>query len=272
MQYFVSIENTAYHLWQAELLVESFKYHKLEDDLLVVIADNQTPTYTAYKNNLINHKNKFVVPNFGKAFNKIRSVMWALEEGHLKKPFVLLHPDMVLQKPIPQKNNSIVFNQENNQALKKKLAGYLKKCLIAQESEWFLWMPLGSTLIFNDDVPDIFFTHVCEEIYPLMKEFGQDCNLESFAWVTAIYKHILFKNKFKLTVCADNLEQTMIDHNTTNNIIHYKHGIPPAFSKHHFRYESPIMLNTQSPFECIIENNVTSSTNFVCNLITHYLA
>ena len=277
MQYFVSMENTSYYLWQIELLIESFKYHHLENDLIITITENKNPSFTGYKKNLINHKNKFVVMDFGKEHNNLRSLMWALETKNLKKPFVLMHPDMVLLNPIEEKEDNIVFNLDNlNDELKKELSIYMKEVLKKMSIDyWFMWIPLGDTLIFDKKVPDSFFTDVYQELQLLIQKFGSKLNkIETVAWMMAIYKHVFFDNPFDLTLKGEELEQTLMDHNTLRNIIHYKHGIPPEFSKYHFKYEPPVtlVLNELSPFKSIFNNNITSSTDFLCQLIKSYWA
>jgi hypothetical protein len=52
MDYFVSIENTPYDLWQIELLIESFKINHLEDSLVIGMA-GPNPLLTK---NLLAHK------------------------------------------------------------------------------------------------------------------------------------------------------------------------------------------------------------------------
>ena len=69
MKYFVSIENTSYFYWQIELLIQSFKMHGLENDLIISIADNQIPKNNMYFKNLIKHKNLYSHENVGKERN-----------------------------------------------------------------------------------------------------------------------------------------------------------------------------------------------------------
>ena len=59
MNYFVSIENSYYHGWQIELLIESFKQKSLEDSLYISVAKSDKE-YLASNINYSNHKNKFI--------------------------------------------------------------------------------------------------------------------------------------------------------------------------------------------------------------------
>jgi hypothetical protein len=200
MQYFVSIQNNAYCRWQAELLIESFKHHHLDQQLVVAIADNQQPDVPIYEKNLRAHERKFVYMDFGqeyKAFNKTRSLMFALEQNLLQKPFAILHPDMLLLNPIQVPQESFVY--DINPAYVNNLKPFLKNRLeyLFRESpgDWFAWIPLGDTMVFNKDIPDSFFKRVHFELELLVKEFGADSKLklEKGAWLLAIYREIIFE-------------------------------------------------------------------------------
>ncbi len=197
MQYFVSIQNNAYSRWQAELLIESFKYHGLEDQLVVVIADNDQPDIPEFSKNLLAHKRKHTYMNFGqkfKPFNKTRSLIWALDEGKvLQKPFVLLHPDMLLLNPIEPRKESFVYDINDSYDL-KFLSERVSLAMREREGEWFSWIPLGDTMIFNEDIPNSFFVKAHLELESLVKEFGVDTKLklEKAAWLLTAYKEIMF--------------------------------------------------------------------------------
>ena len=45
MNYFVNSENHPYYHWQLELLIESFKYNKCEESLLITVAENDNTKY-----------------------------------------------------------------------------------------------------------------------------------------------------------------------------------------------------------------------------------
>ncbi|RDJ35666.1 MAG: hypothetical protein DWQ19_12675 [Crenarchaeota archaeon] len=272
MQYFVSIPNTAYYRWQAELLIESFKYHKLQNNLIIVINENKEPDLPEFKKNLLAHEQKYVYVNFGKQFNKIRSLIWALEEGKLQKPFTLLHPDMLLLKPVEIPKESVLYDINTNfNAIEPFVKNRIKELFSEHNSEGFTKIPLGDTLIFNKDVPNSLFVRMHHELKKLVGKFGDVKHLERAAWLLAIYNEIIFEEN-DLTIRGDSLEQGFEAHNVYRNIIHYKHGIAPEFNKKHYLYEPPMFMATHglNPFDAIYENNVTTSTNFAYDLIERY--
>lgn len=274
MQYFVSIEDNAYCRWQAELLIESFKYHGLQNQLVIGIADNEKPDIDAFKKNLDAHERKFKHKSVGKTFNKTRSLLLALEKGFLKKPFTLLHPDMLLLTPIEVKSQSIVYdlNPSYVDGLKAILSDKLAELMRYQRYDWFSWIPLGDTMIFNQDVRYEFFISVHQELINLTKRFGEGLKLERAAWLLTIYKNIIFNEESTLTITGESLEQNFSAHKLFRNIIHYRDGIIPEFSKHNYKYDPPnfMALHSLNPMDCIFENNFTTSTHFANQLIENY--
>jgi hypothetical protein len=163
-----------------------------------------------------------------------------------------------------------VFNvdEDNILSTKQLISSYVKSIVREKDKDWFMWMPLGSSMIFKD-VPNEFFTMVYHELELLVKEFGHD-KLEIAAWLVALYKYLFFDNVFNLTLKGDSLEQNLADHGLVKNLIHYRHGLPPEFNKHYFKADD-LILNESNPFDSLLSNNVTSSTDFVCELIKRYL-
>ena len=273
MQYFVSIENNAYCRWQTELLIESFKYHNLQDNLVIAIAHNEENDIPNFTKNISAHTNKFVHENLGqkcKSFNKTRSLIMALENGLLKKPFVLLHSDMLLFNPMTIKQNFVYdINTSDLDEIKNLLSNRIKESLQKKDG-WFAWIPLGHTMIFDEKIPDSFFIAMHRTLESLLKEFGNLKLLERAAWLLTIYKELIF-NEEELSISGDYLEQDLLAHNVHRNIIHYKHGIA-EFHKCHYTYRPPEFwaLDGQDPLDSLYANNFTTSTNFAYDLVEKY--
>ena len=53
MDYFVSAEDTVYHHWQLELLIESFKLSNLADKLVIAVAQNDDDKPIDFTANLL---------------------------------------------------------------------------------------------------------------------------------------------------------------------------------------------------------------------------
>ena len=264
MDYFVCIENSHYHYWQIELLIESFKYHQLEDSLCIAIIDNPSQKW-AYPKNLINHKNKFITEKQEGHFceSKFKTLQYAIANRLIGDSFAVIHPYMVLLRPINKAFDShVVFDIElENYKIRDSLKNYINK----NNPDYFLkWVPVNNILIFNN-ITFNFFKDLQKNAERLREEIE---NVEKGVW--------------GLTFCDYNgnisieeypfLEQTLLDHKKNNHFIHYKHGIPPEFSKYYYKYESPIFFvpSGMKPFEALWMNNISSSTDFVCKLLQNY--
>ncbi|MFI5206143.1 MAG: hypothetical protein ACHQVK_04340, partial [Candidatus Paceibacterales bacterium] len=140
--------------------------------------------------------------------------------------------------------------------------------------DWFLWIPFSGALIFDEKVPDEFFALTYKELELLVDKFGTapDWSLETAYWILSFYKNVIYNNVYDLTIFGDALEQTFLHHDNSSNIIHYRHGIPPEFNKHHYRYDTPFTLGDLNPFDAIYKNNSSMATNYACGLIDEYFS
>lgn len=66
MEYFVSAEDTSYHHWQLEFLIESFKLHKLQDKLVIAVASNNEEKLVDFSANLKTCQRIFMHDNIGR--------------------------------------------------------------------------------------------------------------------------------------------------------------------------------------------------------------
>jgi hypothetical protein len=289
MDYFVSSEDTAYGLWQTELLIQSFKMAGLEESLVVAVAGNDEPKVVNFQRNLSPHKRRFRHENIGRKrgllpMNKPYSVYQGLASGVLTQPFVLLSPDMVLAKEV-QPDAANVRLQVNHGLTKevcesahvpvsKHVAGLLSSVPKADHN---CWVPLGSVMCF-DDVPHEFFVRVlnwCETLefdrhrhFVESRQPAPECFLsEKAAWVLALIEfwgtlHVQPK---------ENLEMTLLDHRMDHHFVHYRHGLPPVFSKGMFRYEPPTALALGDLFHTLLSHNPTTSTSVLQGVVRSYV-
>lgn len=293
MDYFVSIENTPYFHWQTDLLIESFKKHNLEDNLLIAIASNEDakaiPDFTF---NLSKHKRIFLHPSYTEehghpCFNKIFSLISALENKILSNPFVMIHPDMLLMKPMSEEiekekdddGNDVEFNicfgTDIDEALhvKEFIEPLAKEIVKARgfPDENFSWIPLGNVVKFYD-VPISFFYRMAQRTRQLIEDQKENTSFdfEKGGWLLALYDYmgrLMYRGEF--------YEITMLHHDLTTNFIHYKHGLPPAFSKQQFVMREPIgfIASGGDPFEVLAElDEVTSTVKYMKNVVNSYMA
>lgn len=273
MQYFVSIENISYFHWQIELLIESFKHHNLQDKLCISIAENKNPCLLSYTKNITQHKNILVHPNNElKCINKIHGLIAFLESGKLKAPYTIIHPDHILLKPVEQSEPTILFHEDSLSNLQFQIEQITSAIASKFNLREFNWIPLGDVIVVNQDLPVDFYSRILHIIESL-KEKIDGKKLDKMAWILLLHELLFIKNPPSISIKGGRLEQSLLDHKVVMNFIHYKHGIPPEFSKYYYKYELPLALvpNGLDPYHAIYANNVTTSTDYVCKLIKSYL-
>lgn len=173
MDYFVSIEDTTYHHWQIELLLESFNRHGIINNVVVAIAKNDEPKSLDFTKNLKKIKRIFYHENIGRKrkylpINKPYSLYNAIKNELISQPFTLIEPDMILGKPVDIPINNITFQINPTLTLKSaceknpKINDYIKNIIkIKKMNEEEFWISLGNIMTFNK-IPEEFFERVIE--------------------------------------------------------------------------------------------------------------
>jgi len=285
MQYFVSAEDTTYHHWQLELLIESFKLHGVQDQLVIAVAQNNEQKLVDYNHNIKNVKNIFLHENIGRKrgylpLNRPYSLNTAINQGFIKQPLTVIDPDMMLVSPLPHPVENVQFQLkplftldyvEQNHCNVRKHIGELLKLKNKEDSQINYWIPLGNVMTFNS-VPNEFFGRVVEwtEILEYERKKSTKENwwyTEKVAWIMTLLEyhgHLSYKGRY-------NYEMNMLDNNVNNHFIHYNHGLPPVFSKRMYRYQPPSGFTMGSLFDVLLENNPTSTTNYMQEVVRSYL-
>ncbi|NDD52899.1 hypothetical protein EBZ39_03295 [bacterium] len=286
MQYFVSIENTSFFYWQMEILIESFVMHGLQDNLVIAIAENDDPKIKGYSSNLIKYGTKFMHPNFGMdaghpPLNRAVALRTALSEGMLGFPFSVIHSDMILRKPLPEKgfqsDYGMVVNSfdETSEKTRKEIKEAIRPGLkrIAEERilkvEDLPEIPaLSAPFVFNESfksLSDVFFARLHSNTMDLIGSEGGEFPCERAAWeltLTEAFQHCSVKSEFM--ACP------LMSNETGTNFIHYKNGIPPVFHKKFFKFSDISVRTGRCPFEVILEHNPTPNTDYVHEVIKSY--
>jgi hypothetical protein len=280
MDYFVSIENIPYHRWQLELLIESFKIHGLQDNLLVGIVDNKDKQYSLFCKNLLEHKRKFVCEDYGsfkryKKLNKPYGILSAMTNGLIEQPFAILHPDMILYKPISIEKNSIgnfFFSiEQENVDLKKRLSPYLTDLLKnrVDNIDDITWLNTGNFCIFNN-VSAIFFKRVMYYMEKFLQEHPDWEDINDAAWLMAFYEQYelsSFQGKFYECTLKHDIEKIQ-----SACVIHYEHGFPPHFHKKQYTYPKNMQfsLNALDPIDTICQYDGTTAMQFMNQVAKKY--
>jgi hypothetical protein len=273
MDYFLSIENTPYHRWQTELLIESFKMQGLQDKLLIAIANNSEQQFGGFTDNLLSHPRKFMHENFGKdkgckALNKPHAILAAMSNNLLQQPFAILHPDMILCKPVEDPGiYNFVFSVSVNPDRKDRLTPHLKKLLADRAVvEDLPWISADGLLICNH-VSVMFFNRVIE--YALGKLPNWD-DVDKMAWAMAMYELYslsLFQGKYYECELFHNIEEV-----PNACVIHYRRGVVPHFSKKQFLFNNTSMLTlgAPDPMNMLLQFDGTTAMQFVNKVVQSY--
>jgi hypothetical protein len=248
MDYFVNIEHTPYYQWQIELLIESFKQHKLEENLAVGLSFTSLAPKIEFCRNLFSHPRTLGSNNMGevRGYDRLAglySIANLLRGEAVKQPFVMLEPDSVLNRPvtIPRKDvPHIVFQvdpfftkelaEENIPSLGKHLSGD--------------WVALGNT---------VYFDHLPVEFFDRTIYLTEMLAYEQVMAGKEIWRHT---DRVALSIGISELvgraalegqytfDMSLSDHQVNNNFINYGgRGAFPYFSKSLFAYSPPTMLS-----------------------------
>lgn len=271
MDYLVSIDNVPYYRWQTELLIESFKMHNLEDNLLVAITHNEEPQPDHYLCNIFDHKRKILHSEYivkqSRKFVPLRtiySVLCALQQDRLKFPFCLLFPDMILHKPIESEEEDVTFHTNYESTVKNHIHAELSQ--IREERagvELPDSLPLGDVIVFGEKITEEFFLRALHRGMALIQEHGT----HKFDITNAVLLVTLYEHLGAVGVRGKVMESTLL-HSELHNFINYRFGLPPVFNK--LDYSHPT-FNRGNPYRTLLEHNPSAATGYVHEVIKSYL-
>jgi hypothetical protein len=286
MQYFVSVENSSYFYWQLELLIESFLMQGMEKNLVIGLAENDEQKIRGFSSNLVKHGTKFLIRNEGRELgynpiNRINSIRYAMAYGILKLPFVMIHADMILKKPIEfiegdEEYGLIInnFDELSDQETKEvgeevdHFADKFAEDRSVKKDEVTKVPFFSAPVIFNKSMEycsEMFFSKVQSYENLLLEKKGAEFPCERAAWEISIaeaFQHFAVRGRF--------MSAPMMYDGEDFNFIHYRSGIPPVFHKKFFRYEGGTYYSSMGPYETIMEHNPTVNTNYLHQVIRSY--
>jgi hypothetical protein len=259
MDYFVSINNNLQHFWQARLLLESFKYHNLQDSLSIAVADG--PNFDSL---LFKHQRIFKHQDMG-VRNGPYALHAALYNQSIHQPVTVITPDYLLYKPLnveDTKDPHIVFQVDSDYT--PSCATRIEKYLPKRD-----WVPLGKIMYFNGLPTDIFERAAMLTEVLIAEEIMEEP--DRIAWTINIMDLLGY-----CKVSGEyNLEMDITDDQIEHNFINYKKGVPPFFSKTMFSYSSEIQLSLGNPFEALAKLETvmgTKTSEYVAKLARNCLS
>jgi len=283
MDYLVSAENTPYQQWQLELLIESFKYHNCEKDLLVCLAESDAPTHPLFWRNIATHQRIQGHENIGKirgykGLNALYDLAWAVHSKWITQPFAYIPTDVVLKNKLDIQLQSefseVVFSPSPFFTLEsaEEAVGPFWEVTNKNRADYeTAWIPLGPIMVFNK-IPEDFFDRaiVLAEKLALQQLLNKQPIWEhtaTLAWamnLSDFVGQLLLRGDYTLTM-------TMLD-SSNSPFVHYEHGLPPVFNKTMFQYAAPDFVSFGDPFEVLAENSPTESAHFISELAKRSLA
>ena len=267
MKYLLSIENNYYHRWQTELLIESFKYHSVQDDLYIFIANKDNLTTDNYKKNIISHKNKYFHVGLKNVYlNKLNCIKYVIENKIIDCPICVIHPDMILNNPIiSTKNKDILFSYNPD---KEAFFDNLEKEIIKKIDSKPNFVPFGNVVLFNNLNLDF----INNLIYNYVKLSKQDLyKSRRYSWIYTLIQNSYGLLENCLSLGIEEFEQTLLHHNLNNNFIHYQHGLGSDWNKYQFKGPD-VLLSTSGPYDSFLKSETaTSGTEYMKKIINNYL-
>lgn len=286
MQYFVSAENTSYFYWQLELLIESFNILGMGDDLVVALAENDSQKVGGFSYNLVKHDRKFLHPNEGREagylpINRVSSIRYALAYGILKFPFVLVHADMLMRRPLADPaedmphvvlNNFDDYPPAEEEIVKSEIREGLER-LADDRKVPFEELPsvpfFSAPVAFNgafESISEVFFSRLQNNMMSMVDRRGASFPCEKAAWELTLsesFQHCSVSGRF--------MSAPLLFDSDNSEFVHYRTGIPPVFHKKFYRYEDGTYLAGQGPYDTLMEHNPTVGTDFVQGVIKSYV-
>jgi hypothetical protein len=277
MNYIVSAENTPYYHWQLELLIESFKQHNLQDDLLVCLSGEKIAVHPMYTRNTTNHKRIKIKENIGKKrgyshLNTLYDLYWAVSQNWINQPFIQIPASSVLYH-LPKiefstKYPEIIYsptaffrfeNAEENVGPFWEILGKPKEYY--QE----YWIPLGNFIVWNQIPKELFLKSIIiAEKLALFQILSNKPIWDQTAKL-AIASIISEEKEFICLKRDENLSINMLDFKNAP-FIDYEHGMPPVFNKKLFKFDPPKYISLGEPFTALKENPSTPPAYFMSEL------
>ena len=284
MEYFVSTENSPYNNWQLELLIESFKHHNCEKDLLAIVAEekNEFKPYPYY--NIENHKKLYVRSNIGKEhgyepLNALYGIIWAIENNQIQQPFIHIPIDVILSNPKYDYNfesnySEIVFKPNPFLTIEEveKNVGPIWSCLI-NSKEYYEenWVPVGPIMAFNNCQKEVFYRTISliqilavEQIVHKNKIWK---HTDKLAWainLADLNEKIVLKEDYSLST-------SLLSFDTKTAFIDFEYGIPPIFNKKMFQYLPPEYISFGNPYEVLKDAGSTPNAYLLSELANKIL-
>ena len=277
MEYFVSYSQKAYHDWQIELLIQSFKNHNLQDKLTVAGANTGENRYK-FLANILNHENFFNHLSIGlkrgfQQLDEIYSLAFYQESKKLGSEICVMQPHTVLKNPkyleelrTNQSSATVSVDPFFTFDYAEKNAGdfWVKQ---AHSREFYKnnWLPVGSIILFNNLSEKISTRAIIVAEQIILNQIQQKIPVWSesikLAWAISIADYLgLIKIE-----ASYNLVSNMID-GANAPFIDYKDGVLPVFNKSMFSFAPPFGMSFGDPIEVLATCKMSPNADYLSQI------
>jgi hypothetical protein len=283
MEYFVSVDRKAYHDWQIELLLESFKNNFLFDKIFVGINRTLCNRYP-HMENANTHTSTYLYDDVGRKkgfapLNEIYQLLWLLNAKKIKNTFAVIKPHMILKRTIEDiipiiESRVFLYSSDpffTFDAALINCGDFYKELKNTKEFYQEKWFNLGNVFIING-IPDWFIQKVArtaEELITIQIMNNKTIWSETvrLAWVVSL---IDASEDIEVYECSE-LSSIMNDGRNTM-FIDYEHGVPPDFNKSMFTFPPPKYISFGDPIEVISKCISTPNAHTMAKVAQKILA
>jgi hypothetical protein len=283
MEYFVSVDRKAYHDWQIELLLESFKNNFLFDKIFVGINRTLCNRYP-HMENANTHTSTYLYDDVGRKkgfapLNEIYQLLWLLNAKKIKNTVAVIKPHMILKRTIEDiipiiESRVFLYSSDpffTFDAALINCGDFYKELKNTKEFYQEKWFNLGNVFIING-IPDWFVqkvARIAEELITIQIMNNKTIWSETvrLAWVVSL---IDASNDIEVYECSE-LSSIMNDGRNTM-FIDYEHGVPPDFNKSMFTFPPPKYISFGDPIEVISKCISTPNAHTMAKVAQKILA
>jgi len=281
MKFFVSTGLSPQVQWQLELMIESFKYSNINDDLVICFAtDSSDNLMKEMTKNLGNHKATMLMRDYGSerdydGFNEIFGIITAMKEKKLGNQFFVLEPDMVIYRipKLPENDRCCQYQVDPSFTIEaaEKETGIFSLLDIdiktINKNNW----PMATAPIGFSYMPVEFFEKMLviadEYVYRQYIKNDNLCPKTMQAILNLTISKFLGEiNAYPIFDLSCNMRATNI-----GNFIHYKEGFHPMFHKSMFPYTTSKFFSLGNPFKVLSQYAPTPAFQHMSNIAQRYL-
>jgi len=283
MEYFVSVDRKAYHDWQIELLLESFKNNFIFDKIFVGINRTLYNRYP-YMENANTHTSTYLYDDVGRKkgfapLNEVYQLLWLLNAKKIKNTVAIIKPHMILKRTIEDiipiiEARAFLYSSDPFFTFDSAITNcgeFYKELKNPKEFYEEKWFNLGNVFIISG-IPDWFIQKVAktaEELITIQIINNKTVWSETvrLAWVVSL---IEASNDIEVYECSE-LSSIMNDGKNTM-FIDYEHGVPPDFNKSMFTFPPPKYISFGDPIEVISQCISTPNAHTMAKVAQKILA